>query len=246
MINLYQILHLPPRASEADIRVALNNGERSGHLDAKTAQAVREWLLKPEVRLRYDARLQMEQPEFFQAAIAQPHVIEPNTTFKIKNKPVSAVREKSHYVDGTVEYVPELWNPKAAAIWSFFLNPILGAWLHAHNWRELGFADKARKHMTFVWIVSAFYFVTAVIAVLTGWQLPLYTTVVLWSGWFFSLGREQLDFVKNEVGEDYDRLGWLKPIVLTLVAVAGYFVLIIMLVLLAHIAGVLHPSWLAE
>lgn len=145
-----------------------------------------------------------------------------------------------------IEYVPELWNPKAAAIWAFFLNPALGAWLHAHNWRELGFEDKAKKNMTFVWAVVAFYVVMACVGLVAGFRLPMYTSFVLWIGWFFTLVREQVKFVRDEVGEHYDRLGWLKPVGLTIVAFIGYFLLVFMLVMLAQIAGVLHPNFMAQ
>src|SRR3954452_13849407 len=38
---------------------------------------------------------------------------------------------------------PALWNPSAAARWSFLLSPIFGAILHMKNWQALGESEKA-------------------------------------------------------------------------------------------------------
>lgn len=247
MINLYQLLNLSATASAQDIHQQLMQLETLGKIDEKTAKAVREWLLQPEVRIRYDARLRQEQPDFFQAASVvtlSNQLDEPvtkNSTIKIK---VATASSKSKQMVDEVTYIPELWNPKAAAIWAFFLNPILGAWLHAHNWHELGFETKARKHWQFIWCILAFYVVATVVGLVAGFKLPLYTSVLLWCGWFLTLGKEQIAFVNREVGDDYDRLGWGKPILLTLAAFVGYVFVSAVLLLLAKIAGILHPVFL--
>ena len=127
MVNLYQILGLPYSATSDEIQAAL--ARKQSILNAKTVKAVTEWLLVDSVRTRYDAKLRQEQPEFFQSVMVERET--PSTLSLQKNEtpeaqPTLQVAEEEYYV-------PQLWNPTAAAIWAFFLSPILGAWLHAIN-----------------------------------------------------------------------------------------------------------------
>jgi hypothetical protein len=42
------------------------------------------------------------------------------------------------------EAAPALWNPRAAAFWSFFLfTPAFGAFVQERNWRSLGEPERA-------------------------------------------------------------------------------------------------------
>lgn len=260
MINLYQILNLSPQANTQEIQAALQHAQTQQKIDEKTASAVRSWLLEPDVRMRYDARLKMEQPEFFQAAAHRQTLkvktshnapSQPNPVFKIKkhsNPAPASVKQQwtDENGDQIIEYTPILWNPKVIAIWAFFLNPIFGAYLQALNWRELAREDQAKKSMAMMWGLLAFFIIVPAIGLVAGFRLPLYTTPLLWAGWFFSIGRQQIAFVREQVGEDYQRLGWFKPVGLAIIAFIGYVIVIIMMAYLAQIAGVLHPSWYNE
>jgi len=157
MVNLYQILGLPYSATSDEIQAALERKQAA--LNAKTVKAVTEWLLVDSVRTRYDAKLRQEQPEFFQSVMVERET--PSTLSLQKNEtpkaqPTLQVAEEEYYV-------PQLWNPTAAAIWAFFLSPILGAWLHAINWRELGEKKLAEQNMYFVWGTVASGFVLMLI-----------------------------------------------------------------------------------
>ena len=75
MVNLYQLLNLPPYADTAMIQAVLQHAQATGSLEPKVVKAVQEWLLKPDVRTRYDAKLRQEQPEFFAASPQHTHNI---------------------------------------------------------------------------------------------------------------------------------------------------------------------------
>ena len=61
MINLYQVLSIPPTATPEQILEALHQQP----LEPKLNKAVHAWLLDPVVRERYNARLYAQEPAFF-------------------------------------------------------------------------------------------------------------------------------------------------------------------------------------
>lgn len=236
MINLYQILRLSPQASRAEIEATLQRYRAWEQHEPKIVQAAESWLLVDEVRARYDARLRQEQPEFFQPA--RPVV--PDDDYVVIEDdtppPHSADTESDEY------YVPLLWNPKAIAIWSFFLSPALGAWLQALNWRELGNEKAAQISMTVVWAVVGSSLGLAIITILTGWDWGFVLHIVVWAAWFVVLGRKQMDFVDNAVGDDYNRRTWQKPLGLTALAFVAYVIVVMVLMYLAIVMEWAHPS----
>lgn len=62
MINLYQLLNIPPTATDEQILEALHHQP----LEPKLTKAVHAWLLDPVVRERYNARLYTQEPDFFE------------------------------------------------------------------------------------------------------------------------------------------------------------------------------------
>lgn len=171
MINLYQILNLSPQANTQEIQAALQHAQTQQKIDEKTASAVRSWLLEPDVRMRYDARLKMEQPEFFQAAAHRQTLkvktshnapSQTNPVFKIKNHSSPAPASvKQQWIDENgdqiIEYTPILWNPKVIAIWAFFSTQFLvPTCKHSigENWRE---KIKPKKHGDDVGLIGIFH-----------------------------------------------------------------------------------------
>ena len=235
MVNLYQILGLPYSATSDEIQAALERKQAA--LNAKTVKAVTEWLLVDSVRTRYDAKLREEQPEFFQSVMVERET--PSTLSLQKNEtpeaqPTLQVAEEEYYV-------PQLWNPTAAAIWAFFLSPILGAWLHAINWRELGEKKLAEQNMYFVWGTVASGFVLMLIEAVANIEFPaVASSTAIWAAWFFPLGKKQIDFVRNEVNDDYDKKKWGKPIGLTILGLCAYVAALIAFAFLLVIAGVMR------
>lgn len=254
MINLYELLSLRPDASEAEIRAAVQALSGAGAIDPKVTKAVHEWLLVESVRRRYDEKLRMEQPEWFAGLPPQP-----NRAVREQVEPTAQMPRRSYAAEGRPTYRigsgkpkpkrtdmglrPHLWNPKAAALWALFLSPLF-AWLHAENWDELGEPQKAKKNRFFVFFVMGFALGTTLITVVTGFQIPLYASALLWIGWFLTMGREQIDFVRSKFGDDYERRSWGKAFGLVALAFVGLLFAAAVLALLAQIAGIAHPSFL--
>lgn len=253
MINLYELLALRPDATEAEIRAAVRALSAAGAIDPKATQAVHEWLLVKEVRQRYDAKLRLEQPEWFagfaeqsESPESEPAVMMPSS----HRQPGKAAAGRSKYRIGGSHKTrtrqggsqqPYLWNPKAVVLWALFLSP-LAVWLHAENWEELGEPQKAKKNRFFVFLVIGFVLGTTLITIITGIRIPLYASTLLWLGWFLTMGREQMDFVRSTFGEDYERRPWGKALGLVVLAIVGLIFAGVILALLAQIAGVVHPS----
>lgn len=230
MINLYQILKISPYSTDTQIYVALQQYQKQNNVNPKVIQATTQWLLVPHVRQRYDERLQNEQPAFFQAAQTQQNhiIIEDN------------IQDDDEY---TYEgHVPYLWNPKAAAIWAFFLPPAMGAWLHAQNWRELGETKLAQQNMNAMWGLIGAAFVLALLHILTGTDLGVLGNIVIWAIWFFTLGKKQIDVVRDELNNNYERKPWGKVIGVVILALLGFLIAVTILVFMAMIAGIAHPS----
>ncbi|MDK4687806.1 hypothetical protein [Kingella negevensis] len=171
MINLYQILQLPHNASPATIQAVLNNAQ-----NANAIKAVQEWLLVPDVRQRYNAKLKSEYPEFFQAATPI-------------NRPKIAPLSEETADDDEYMDLPPLWNPNAAANWSLLLGTAFGAVLHALKWKALGEEKLAKEN----WIWAGVYAVIYVFSFVTG-KFGISFFVLL--GWYFFSATNKPSFSK--------------------------------------------------
>lgn len=222
MINLYQMLNLPPDATEAEIRDLV--AQHGNEWNPKTLKAVEEWLLVAEVRVRYDAKLRQMQPEFF----AEHDLPAPTETFTETPTPRAAkpkIVPKNAETENDDDYMdlPPLWNPKVAFYWSLFFNAIFGALIHAKNWEILGEPELAKQN---------YYFALAVLVGLTLGamllpEMPLGVSLGLSVAWYFSLGKKQVAFFESEFDNDYERKKWVLPVFLGLVG-AGLWLFIIM------------------
>lgn len=236
MINLYQILQISPYASRDEIVAALRHYQNQANADPKIAQATEKWLLTPDIRARYNARLQETYPAFFQVAHDDEYVVieEDETLPETPNSPNQAPDD--------AYYVPVLWNPKALAIWSFFLTPAFGAWLTALNWQALGDDTAQKINMQAAYAVIGASLLLAIVAIVTGADWGWLLQIVMWAAWFFTLGKKQLDFVDSTVGDNYNRRLWQKPLLFTLLAWLAYVLVIMLLMYLAIKLDWAHPS----
>lgn len=119
---------------------------------------------------------------------------------------------------------PKLWNPTATAIWSFLLCPAFGSWLQAANWRELGNPEKARRCM--VWFYGFIVYAIAYVFILPYFLLTPefldYTwSIIFFVIWYLFSGKEQIRHVR-ESQQDYEKKGWLKPILTFCVIFAAW------------------------
>lgn len=204
MINLYQMLNIPPHSSTRDIQAALQNAQ--ARLDPKIIKAVNEWLLSPDVRPRYDARLRQEQPDFFMPT---------NTAAAPQPKPKIVLSDNTTQNDDDYMDLPPLWNPKAAMWWSLLLNAVFGMVLHAKNWEALDEKELAKQN--WIWVAGAalITFIVVLTPSITN-SMALGIQIGLIIGWYQILGKKQVQFFEETFGDDYERNGWILPIILAI------------------------------
>ncbi|MBM4028330.1 MAG: hypothetical protein FJ280_23495 [Planctomycetes bacterium] len=123
--------------------------------------------------------------------------------------------------DTTTAVTPKLWNPNAAANWSLLFTPILGAWLHAENWKELGQHDRAKKSM--IWVYVGFVFLLVVLFLPDNVGYIPGPAFIL--AWYFSSAKGQVKYLK-ENNINYEKKAWGKPLLLGLAGLVAYFVVI--------------------
>ena len=120
--------------------------------------------------------------------------------------------------------VIKLWNPNAAANLALLFSPIFSAWLMAKNWQELGKPDEAKKSMTWVKIWIGFLPVYLLVVVLAPGIPMTLVYVILLVVWYYKLGKKQITYVK-EVGVQYEKKEWGKPVLIALAATVVWFML---------------------
>src|SRR5512133_3207591 len=118
---------------------------------------------------------------------------------------------------------PALWNPEAAAAWSIVVMPI-GPFLQALNWAALGFPDKAWTGFAWAWTLTGLMVLRVGLAPylrsIAVFITPL--SLALLVAWYMTQGREQAKFVKDHYGAQYERRGWGRPALITIVCLFAY------------------------
>jgi len=121
---------------------------------------------------------------------------------------------------------PALWNPNAAACWSLLFSPAFGAFLHARNAQTLQLEKEVKANK--VWFyVSLGYLVFVLISIFIS-AIPealfRVAAIGLLLGWYFSLGKKQIVYVKATWGEGYERKPWKKPLLIGFGCLAVTFI----------------------
>ncbi|MFY9672829.1 MAG: hypothetical protein WAK13_00160 [Terriglobales bacterium] len=109
---------------------------------------------------------------------------------------------------------PALWNPKAAAYWSLIFSPAFGAFVHARNADAMGRIDEAKANRRWFYVLLAylaFTFMTIFVPAFPEGLLDLVLIGLLF-GWYLSLGKKQVMYVKATWREGYERKSWKKPL----------------------------------
>ncbi len=114
---------------------------------------------------------------------------------------------------------PRLWNPNAAANWSLLFTPILGAWLHSKNWKELG--QQARAKRAIIWAYVSFVFQLAILFLPD--NVGSAPALIFLFVWYFSSAKGQVKYLKKN-NINYEKKTWAKPLLL---GVAGLVVYIL-------------------
>jgi len=140
------------------------------------------------------------------------------------------------------EASPALWNPNAAANWSLLFSPAFGAFLHMKNWQALG--EPARAGSAKVWailslvVIAGFACLGALLPDNKGLDGATRSLgLVLLLSWYFTSGRAQAKYVKERFGKNYPRRGWGKPLLFALALLFGFFVVVVVLVIVGGALG---------
>lgn len=97
MINLYERLNILPTATEKEIQAAMKKAAQEQRMELEELKKCQQWLLNPEVRVKYNARLFAEHPEIL-AQLMQPKPEEPKEpTEPQKPKKSQSKTEKPAY-----------------------------------------------------------------------------------------------------------------------------------------------------
>jgi FtsH-binding integral membrane protein len=140
-----------------------------------------------------------------------------------------------------------LWNPRAAINWSIPFSPAFGSYLQMLNWESLGQQERAAESrawfytsiaMLGTYIVASSFFPTSESIDIAGKVLM----VAFLAAWYFLSGRTQMKYVEDELGSDYPRRPWGRPITYALVAVVGLNVLFFVTAILIQVIFRLLPG----
>jgi len=141
--------------------------------------------------------------------------------------PYAPPRAEVADVPASLEAAPALWNPNAAASWSLLFSPIFGAVLHMKNWQSLGEVERAVSSRNWAIGSLVFFIVMTALAVFapderTVDRLTRLLGLALLLTWYFASARSQQHYVQERFGKDYPRKGWVKPLLLALLATIGF------------------------
>lgn len=137
----------------------------------------------------------------------------------------SGIASPDHATAVAIEPVPaavqqiSLWSPNAAGWWSILFTPVFGAWLHAKNWTQLGFPEKAKQSMRWVYAALALVVIGIVAPILSSGFLRFAQLGLLVAWWCYS-GNEQLRYVTQHCPE-YARKKWGTPLSIAGLALLG-------------------------
>jgi hypothetical protein len=136
-----------------------------------------------------------------------------------------------------------IWNPNAAANWSFLFTPAFGSYLQMKNWKTLGQPGKATSSK--IWFYISLLILAAPLAVTVFAQDDRIAAAIPKLGipflliWYFASARGQAKYVKETLGNQYHRKSFVKPL---LAGVALAAVYAFMVGLLATTLGATHRN----
>jgi hypothetical protein len=132
---------------------------------------------------------------------------------------------------------PYLWNPNAAACWSLLFSPAFGAFIHARNAETLGQTEDAKANKLYFYISLAYLGVVLISIFIPTIPDSIFrgAAIGLLIGWYFSLGKKQIKYVKETFQGSYQRKSWTKPLLIACGCFILYFVTVFILVIVADI-----------
>jgi|SRR5580658_3769343 hypothetical protein len=142
-----------------------------------------------------------------------------------ENAAMSTVRGRQGYsrsvsTSPPTGHPPALWNPGAAAWWSLLFSPAFGAFLHARNADAMGRVEEAKTNRVWFYVWIAYFVVT-----LTPIHVPHGIAGGLLLVWYFTLGTNQVAYVKETWRDGYERRPWKTPLLTAFCCLLGALVL---------------------
>ena len=116
---------------------------------------------------------------------------------------------------------PALWNPNAAALWSLLFLPVFGATLHMLNARAMGDKDQIRQSKWALIILLVIFLLLPLVALFFNPKNNTFGLILL-LGWYFAIGRRQVEAVQQQYGSNYPRRPWFKPLALAVLGMVAY------------------------
>lgn len=136
--------------------------------------------------------------------------------------PVSGGSNDGGVGGGAGRKKPSLWNPNAVANWSLLFTPIFGSYLNKKNWLELGEKGRAKGSSVWFWISIV---VVATLALSP--ELPPASGLIYLIIWYFAAGKPQVNYVKKELGDEYEKKSWAGPVFSGIGIIFGLLVLFV-------------------
>jgi hypothetical protein len=124
-----------------------------------------------------------------------------------------------------------LWNPNAAACWSLLFSPAFGAFLHARNADSLGRVEEAKANRVWFYVSVAFLAFTLISVFIPAIPDGIFRNagLGLLLGWYFSLGKKQIKYVKDTWQDRYHRKSLARPLLIAFGCLIGLFALLFVL-----------------
>jgi hypothetical protein len=132
---------------------------------------------------------------------------------------------------------PALWNPNAAACWSLIFTPAFGAYLHALNADRLGRADEAKANRVWFNVSLGYLGITLISVFIPGIPDAIFNfaSIGILLGWYFALGKKQVQHVKETWHDDYERKPWKQPLLIAFGCLFGLLVIAFILIIIAEL-----------
>lgn len=130
---------------------------------------------------------------------------------------------------------PKLWNPGAAVWWSLLFSPIFGTAVHAINWRALGKPEQARSMI--IWTVAIAIGMPVLYALAPSTSAGMTPCVIAFLAWYFATGRKQEKYVRETLGDNYERKKWSTPISIALACMGIVMLLIVVCARIVELQG---------
>tara|TARA_R110002096_G_scaffold8045_3_gene34114 strand:- start:74207 stop:74614 length:408 start_codon:yes stop_codon:yes gene_type:complete len=114
---------------------------------------------------------------------------------------------------------PKLWNPSAAVNWSLLLTPTFGTCIHYLNWKALG--DEKNIKYSLVWFIISIILLLLLTFTQADSGIGFLILIYLFV-WYFVAGRKQSKLIKSDLGKDYIKKSWGKPLLISFVAFVAF------------------------